>query len=457
MKETKQIKIAFIGGGSQNWAPTIIRDIIFKKGMEKVGIEFALLDIDKGRVEAISRLFEIKLAEWKVDWVKVSPTTDSRKALSGADYVIIAISTGRLPAMKHDLEIPEKYGIYHTVGDTAGPGGWARSLRNIPVFSAYAKQIKELAPDAFVLNYTNPMGTLTKVLADEVGESKVVGLCHGLFECYDILKIVFDLKSEEDIKFRFGGLNHFFWLLDISIKGKDGYALIKDRLQGRNFAELVKESHVDAMGWSSEKWFTGELFENYGYLPYFGDRHTCEFFNCTMTNKDIMERFKLVRTSIAEREAMYVDAEKRITSWTQGKKADWGHLTKKPSRETAADIIKALVFGEGFTDVMNLVNKGQIENLPKGAVVETMGYVDGRNFVPLTVGLLPEQLKVLSLPHAEVQIRTVEAGLSGNLDSALMALLADPICAHLSASDVKKMGMELLNANKKYLPQFFKD
>lgn len=449
-KTRKQIKVAFIGGGSQNWAPGIIRDIIFKKGMEKTDLEFALLDVDAGRAGAIKRLFDVNLAEWKVDRVVLNATTDSREALKGADFVIIAISTGRLPAMRHDLEIPEKYGIYHTVGDTSGPGGWSRALRNIPVFKAYAELIRELCPDAFVLNYTNPMGALTKVLADELEPSKVVGLCHALFECYDVLKAIFSLKSEKEITVRFGGLNHFFWILDMKINGEDGYALLDEKLDGRNFAELVSRVHKDGMGFSSDKWLCGELYRNYGYLPYVGDRHTCEFFNCYITSKELMERFKLVRTSIADREKIYEDAGKAIELMTEGKQA----FPKEPSRETAADIMKAIIFNEEFIDVVNVPNTGQIENLPRGAVVETMGCVDGRGFAPLTTGPLPESIRALCLPHAEVQLRTVKAGLSGDLEDALETLVADPICAHMTASEVEKMGLELLAANKEWLPQF---
>jgi len=451
----RRIKIAFIGGGSENWAPTLIRDIVFKKGMEQVEIDFSLLDQSVERAGAIKRLFDVRFRDWKVDRVRLAPTTDATEALTGADFVMIAISTGRLEAMQHDLAVPERYGIYHTVGDTAGPGGWSRALRNIPVFTAYAEQIKKLAPEAYVLNYTNPLAALTKVLANVLGNRKVVGLCHGLFECYDVLQAIFGLESEDEIQTRFGGLNHFFWILDLKVRGEDGYRLLREKMQGRSFAGLIKEIHRDAMGFSSDKWLASELFEQFGYLPYVGDRHTCEFFNCYMTNTTLMERFKLKRTTIEDREKGYQGAGMRLQRWSEGKKADWGWLNRQPSRETAADIIKAVTFNTGFKDVTNTVNTGQISNLPLGAVVETMGYVDGSGFYPLATGSMPEPLRLLLTPHAEVQLNTVAAGLSGNLEEALMALVADPICAHMTISDIKKMGKELLEANRQHLPQFF--
>ncbi|MDP2990274.1 MAG: hypothetical protein Q8O57_06890, partial [Kiritimatiellota bacterium] len=315
----KSVKVTLVGGGSQNWSPTIIRDIIFKPGMECAELEFRLLDLSLERARAIEALFRANLKAWKIDRVSSHAVRDPGAALTGADFVVIAISTGRLETMRHDLAIPEKYGVYHTVGDTAGPGGWSRALRNIPVFQAYARQIKQQAPQAFVLNYTNPMGALTKVLSDELGRERVAGLCHGLFENYHILKLIFGLKSEQDIQVRFGGLNHFFWILDFKIEGRDGYALLRKKLRGRNLATLVNRAFLDAMGFGSNKLLAGELFEQFGYLPYFGDRHTSEFFCDTMTDKTIMKRFKLVRTSVAERSAGYRKAAEQIKTWTAKK------------------------------------------------------------------------------------------------------------------------------------------
>ncbi len=451
---TKVVRVVFIGGGSQNWAPTIIRDIVLKPGMEEVDFDIRLVDPSDDRARAIEALFTAKFSEWNVRHARVRRVADPARALDGAHFVIIAISTGRLPAMRHDIAVPERYGIYHTVGDTSGPGGWSRALRNIPVFRDYARLIRRHAPAAFVLNYTNPMGALTCTLSQELGSGRVVGLCHGLFECYDVLRAIFGLKSERSIQVRFAGVNHFFWILDLQIDGQDGYALLRRTLKGRSLGAFIKGTHRDAMGFSSDKWLTSELFEHYGYLPYVGDRHTCEFFGSYLASPGLMRRFKLVRTSVSERGALYRKAERRIRQWTRGLDADWP-LTQTPSRETAADIIRAAAFNERFTDVVNVENEGQIANLPAGAVVETLGEIDARGITPLTAGPLPDALLALVRPHADVQLRTVAAGLSGDLDAALLALAADPACAHMTVSDVKKMGLELLRANRQYLPQFF--
>lgn len=149
---------------------------------------------------------------------------DPDQALRGADYVLITISTGGLDAMAHDLSIPEAYGIYHTVGDTVGPGGWARTMRNAPVFVDLAQRINRLAPKAVILNYTNPMAQLTKALCLSTTRP-VVGLCHGLFENLEFLKQVFELQSEDEIQCTYSGTNHFFWITSLSVKGRDGMEL----------------------------------------------------------------------------------------------------------------------------------------------------------------------------------------------------------------------------------------
>lgn len=448
----KNVKIAYIGGGSYSWTPNIVRDIVFKPGLENVKLDIYLMDIELDRAETVRRGLQVWFDDWGVDRVKLTATQDARASIKDADFVIITISTGRLKTMAHDLAIPENYGIYHTVGDTCGPGGWSRAMRNVPVFAEYAALIKELAPNAYVLNYTNPMGVLTKVLADEIGGNRVVGLCHGFFENINVLKTIFKLESSAEIEARFGGMNHFFFITDLRIQGRDGYAMLRDKLRGRDFGELVQESQADAMGFRSDKWLTGELFANYGYLPYVGDRHTCEFFGCYITDKAIMERFKLKRTSITDRQGGYDKQEEFMAKLVGKEECLKGGQT--PSRETAADMIKAIVSNEGFTDVVNLANTGQIPNLPLACIVETMGYVSSAGFEPLSLGPLPESIRAVMAPHADVQVRTAAAALAGDLDAALMALVADPVCAKLTATDIKKMGMELLRANRDYLPQF---
>lgn len=442
----KKPKIVLVGGGSVNWSPKLIRDLMLTPELSDA--RYVILDTDDSAGARMAGLGSTLAKEWGLGCTFTS-TVSQRSALSGADYVIITISTGGLDAMEFDIGIPEEYGIYQTVGDTVGPGGWARALRNIPVFKDLAMDLADLSPDAVVLNYTNPMGPLTQVLY-ETGGFRAVGLCHGLFEVYAVLQAIFGLKSEESIKVRFGGINHFFWLLEMTIDGKDGYELLKKRLGNRSFAELVAEIHEEGMSFHADKRVASELLDTYGYLPYVGDRHVSEFFSSYLTDRERIAEYRLKRTSVAQRRAGKERSSRALDSALDGSRP----LEKIRSRETAADIIAAFESNRDFVDVVNLPNTGQIPSLPDGAVVETLGLVNRLGFTPLHVGKLPQQINSLVLPHSLNQIAVTQAGLEGDPELALYSLMNDPMCSHLAIPQIREMGLRLLRAHMEYLPQF---
>lgn len=443
-------KIAMIGGGSVNWCPTLIRDFLAREEFESA--DFRLLDVDLDAAKLIAAIGRRCARDWSLG-ATFLPTASPARALDGADVVVITISTGGLDAMKHDLAIPERYGIFHTVGDTVGPGGWARGLRNIPVFMKLARQFSRYCPKAAILNYTNPMSVLTRFLTFATNQS-VVGLCHGLFECYAYLMQIFDLDREEDIRARYAGINHFFWILDFSIKGRPGYPALRRKMRGgKTLDDLIKSTVVDEAGYASaRRLVASELFDTYGYLPYFGDRHTAEFLPRYLApTPDRLAPYGLVRTAIAERRAMRRAAKTAARRLAAGKvKVD-----RTPSRETAADIARAILAGREFIDVMNLPNVGQVSNLPPGAVLETPGIVTASGFSPVACGKMPPALVNLVMPHVANQALIVEAGLAGDWNKAYQALVGDPLCSHLSIPKIKEMGHKLLQAHRQYLPQFF--
>jgi len=355
--------------------------------------------------------------------------------------------------MKHDLVIPQRYGIFQTVGDTVGPGGWARGLRNIPVFMRFARQFGRYCPDAAVLNYTNPMSVLTKTLTRKT-DQPVAGLCHGLFECCAYLMQIFGLKREEDIRAQYCGINHFFWILDFSIKGRPGYPMLRRKMRGgKTLDDLIRTTCADEAGYASpRRLVASELFETYGYLPYFGDRHICEFLpRYAAPTRDRLAAYQLVRTSIPERRAMRRTAKARAEGIAKGKE----RMDRAPSRETAADIARAILARREFVDVMNLPNVGQVSSLPAGAVVETPGIVRDGKFRPVDCGEMPAALANLVMPHTTNQKLIVEAGIEGDRQKARQALIGDPLCSHLSIPRIKRMGEKLLEANREHLPQFF--
>ncbi len=439
----KHKKIVFIGGGSYAWTPNIVKDMLLTESIRDS--EFVLYDINPKAARLVASFLE-RINDRLKTPARFTATSNRKKALHKADYLVITLSTGGLKAMANDLAIPEKFGIYHTVGDTSGPGGWARFMRNYSVFKDLGSAFNQLAPGAMILNYTNPLTTLTDVLS-RTCDGPVVGLCHGLFENLELLKKFYKAESEEDLSVRYAGLNHFFWMTEIKIRQRDILKDLKRRLRKQSITDLLKAAHKDEMGFSSKRELATELFRQTGVMPYLGDRHTCEFLPSYITSKQNMKKYRLIRTTVAERRQKYVAREKMLKRLLKQTIPD--HFFKR-SRETAADIIAAHAEGRPFIDVGNVPNIGQISNLPLGTVVETAVQVDATGFTPLTHGPLPAPVLGLVEPYAHVFNMAVEACLSRDKNLAMQALRLDPVCGHLNTAQVEQMGQQLLNANNRF-------
>jgi len=435
-----------IGGGSKSWAPNIVKDMLLTEALRDA--EFVLYDVDRKAADLVARV--LKRVQQQIGTnATIVPTNSRAKAFKGADYFIITISTGGLNAMERDIAIPEAYGIYHTVGDTSGPGGWARLLRNFGVFAELAGAINRYAPGAMVLNYTNPMTTLTKVLC-ELCKGPVVGLCHGLFENLRFIRDYYKIENEDLISVRYAGLNHFFWITEIRASGRDLMVDLTRLLKRKGFTELRRMAHPAPMGFKSQRALATELWKMTGVMPYLGDRHTCEFFPGYITSKRNMKKYRLIRTPVEERREGLRNRSAALRKWARtGMPSE--RLVR--SRETAADIIAAHFAGRHFIDVGNLPNIGQVSSLPLGTVVETAVCVDGNGFSPIAFGDLPEPVQGFVEPCARVFDLSVEACFAGDLNTALQALRLDPVCSHLNNEQVEEMGRRLIRAHRKYVPK----
>ncbi|HBG26919.1 MAG: hypothetical protein A2Y10_10570 [Planctomycetes bacterium GWF2_41_51] len=439
-----KIKIVIIGGGSNAWTPLIIKDMLLTESLQDV--EYVLYDINKKPAD-LNKAFLDKLSKLLKIESNIITTSNKAHALKDANYVIITISTGGLDAMAHDIAIPEEYGIYHTVGDTQGPGGWARSIRNFGAFVDISNSLNKYCPGAMVLNYTNPMPVLTDVL-QQLCTGPVIGLCHGLFENIHFLQELYGAKSEDEIYLKYAGLNHFFWITEGRVGNIDIIADLRKKLQTKSITDLLKIDHSDSMGFKSGRYVADELFRMTNYLPYLGDRHTCESFPWFITNKKNLRKYNIKRTSISNRRKMFKDREDALKRMLKGEIND-KYLER--SRETAADIINAHLTGKKFIDVGNVKNKGQISNLPLGTVVETACMIDKNSVTPLNYGALPDSIVGLIEPLAYVFNLTVKACFENNRELALQALRLDPVCSHLNCDQIKEMGQRLLQAHEKYV------
>lgn len=438
-------KIVIIGGGSNAWTPIIVKDMLLTESLRNA--EYVLYDIN---VEAadLNKAFLDKLSGLlKID-SNITVTGNKAAALKDADYVLITISTGGLDAMEHDIKIPEKYGIYHTVGDTQGPGGWARSIRNFGAFVDIANSLNKYCPGAMVLNYTNPMAVLTDVL-QQLCKGPVIGLCHGLLENIYFLKELYQAKSEDEIHLKYAGLNHFFWITEGRVGDINIISDLRKKLQTKSITDLLKIDHSDPMGFKSGRYVADELFRMTNYLPYLGDRHTCESFPWFITNKKNLSKYKIKRTTISERRKKFKDREDGLKRMLKGEIDNKLYIERSP--ETAANIIDAHSTGKQFIDVGNVKNIGQISNLPLGTVVETACLIDKNGVTPLYYGELPDSIVGLIKPLAYVFNLTAKACFENSEELALQALRLDPTCSHLNWDQIKEMGQRLLQAHAKYV------
>jgi len=449
---SNQKKITFIGGGSYQWVPVLFRDIAVNPHLQS--IRFILHDIDLPRNAELAEVCRV-IAQKAGSTVAVETDDDLDHALEGADAVILCISTGALDSMEHDIEIPKKYGIYQPVGDSTGPGGISRTLRNVPVVTDIAKRMEKICPDAWLLNLTNPMDQIVRAI-QKTSRIKIIGLCHE-FNCFmSTLESLLDFEDwERDASATIVGINHFAWVTELKVKGQDGLQMLRSRIDS---SEMPQETgggnDVNPSHSLSGNQIKFSLFKTYGAVPYPGDRHVAEFFPYFLSKKTCHgAAFGVSLTSIEDRRKWVDNFKKRIAEWT-GDAPD--ALPLKPSNESLAPILAALI-GNGPATVQpaTLPNMGQVANLPLESSVETLATFWNGMVSPHASGLIPAPIHALVHKHCVVQDLTVEAALEGDRTKVLQALQADPLNNNNDIREISAMLDELLQANAQWLPQFF--
>lgn len=450
------MKITIVGGGSYCWTPMLFRDIVMTPGLE--GSRIVLQDINKKHLDDLRKCCKSILKQTgKEDDFKVAGSLNQEQALKNADYVILTISTGGYDAMEPDLKIPYNYGIYQPVGDTVGPGGISRALRNIPVVVDIAKTMEKVCPDAWLLNITNPMSALTRCVSRET-DIRVIGLCH---ELYGALRMLQDVMKGEDWRKDFDcvtvGVNHLPWIIKLRFRGKDAFPELRRKLAG----VVEKKSCGKKLGTALDETLAGSnlvkfaLFEAYGYMPAAGDRHIVEFFPYFCAEEmDKGEVMGVKLTTIEDRREKWTPKWKRkVAEITSGETP----IDKEVSSESTSKVIAALAGVFEWKDVLNLPNDGQVPELPRDIIIETMGFITRDAAYGLPVGSIPPAILTQIQRHATNQEMTVEAALTADRDMVHQIMLNDPMCGAIrDFRDMRKMMDELLEANKKWLPAFFK-
>jgi alpha-galactosidase len=329
----------------------------------------------------------------------------------------------------------------------------------------FARDFQELCPTAFIANYTNPMSSLSATL-QKLCKNPVSGFCHAYFEIKDIIQSIFALPDWGGISVEIAGMNHFTWVTGFKICGEDGYKMLRGKIGGGSLRDVIPADSKDEIGYYSAHNLCVELYDAFKFLPYPADRHTSEFVSYALTNNPecaaksdgaglkygVVRRFNIARTTVEQRRRNLPEYKRRMAEQTARLNGASGQKPQK-SRETGTDMIYAYLTNSTLVDAVNTLNIGQIQGLPPGACVETMGVADGFGVRPVAVAAVPEYLLEIMRPQAVCQSWIVEAMTTKNMELLMHALYRDPQCAFMPPSDVRAMGRELLEANEKIMGQ----
>ncbi|MFD1849556.1 alpha-glucosidase/alpha-galactosidase [Oceanobacillus bengalensis] len=430
-------KVTFLGAGSTVFAKNLLGDCMTVQALQE--FEFALFDINLERLKD-SEMMLLQLKENLGSKVKIVAYTDRKEALSDAKYVINAIQVGGYkPSTVIDFEIPKKYGLRQTIADTIGIGGIFRSLRTIPVMMDFARDMEEVCPDAWFLNYTNPMATLTGTLL-RYTSIKTVGLCHSVQVCADHLLTSLDMPKD-NVQWNIAGINHMAWLLDITRNGEDLYPEIKKRA-----IEKQRTDHNDKVRF--------ELMRRFGYYVTESSEHNAEYhpYFIKQNNPALIEHYNIPLDEYLRR------CENQIQKWENMRSDMVGNkdLTHTRTHEYGSYIIEAMETNQPYKIGGNVLNTGRlISNLPEKACVEVACLVDASGVTPTYVGELPEQLAALNRTNINTQLLTIEAAMTRKKEYIYQAALLDPhTAAELSIDDIVSMCDELIDAHGSWLPAY---
>ncbi|HWS48344.1 MAG TPA: hypothetical protein VN636_20940 [Acidimicrobiia bacterium] len=452
-------RIVLIGGGSYQWTPKLLVDIANTPSLAEA--ELVLEDIDPEPLEPMADLVR-HVSRVRGLGLTVSTTTNQQEALAGADYVVVCISTGGFASMRHDLEIPERHGIRQSVGDTVGPGGIVRALRNIPVLVAIARDMEELCPSAWLLNLTNPMTALCRGVTRATSIA-TVGLCHEIAGTQFVLSNLLD-ADYRDIEIELVGVNHLPIATALRVNGDDAFPQLRALLDDPDGLGDAPIHLPPGLGPEAEKLAASihkrdivdqhrvkfALFDRFGVLPGAGDRHLVEFFPGFLTEESGWgKRWGVHLTTIGDRErdaGGHKDGFEQLLAATE--------VPTMPSGEMVAPIIDSFVRGKSRALPLNLPNRGQVPDLPPDVVVEAICLADGDGLhgrdTPRAPTVLAEWLRRISAS----QEATVEAALTGDRDAAVEAMLLDPLAGRIDFDHLEQMTDEMLAATAPWLPQF---
>ena len=437
-------KITFMGAGSTVFVRNVLGDCLCSEVLRDA--EFDLYYID---AKMISECAEIigAMNETMGGHAKVTAhlgVENRKEALRGADFVVNAIQVGLYdPCTIIDFEVPKKYGLRQTIGDTLGIGGIMRALRTIPVLADFARDMEEVCPDALFLNYTNPMAMLTGYMQRYTGV-KTVGLCHSVQTCSETLLKELDMEDKlQDRKELIAGINHMGWLLKLEDRdGNDLYPEIRRRAREKN----ASEKHNDMVRL--------DYIEKFGYYCTESSEHNSEYNMFYIKSKypELIERFNIPLDEYPRR------CVNQIEGWAKERDElrKNRRLEHERSKEYASHIMESIVTGDPYKIGGNVLNAGGlIENLPQDACVEVPCLIDGMGVHPCRVGRLPVQCAAMNMTNINVQLLTIEAAVTGKKEHIYQAAMLDPHTgSELDIDTIVKMVDDLIESHGSWLPEY---
>ncbi|MET8986384.1 alpha-glucosidase/alpha-galactosidase [Nonomuraea wenchangensis] len=423
------MKIAFIGAGSVEFTQGLLADLV---ALPELGeFEVALHDIHPERLETAEAAARVIAADRPV---KISSSLDLRRALEGADFAINMIQVGMIDATRVDFELPARYGLRQTIADTIGVGGIFRALRTFPALDLIGRTMAEVCPDAWLLNYTNPMAMNVWYLAAATPVRNVVGLCHSIYwTAHDLSELVG--VPYEEVSYLAAGVNHQSWMLRFEHRGESLYPRL-DEAVARD-PELARRVRVD-------------MYRRLGFYPTETSEHSSEYVPWYLCHEDEIERLRIpVDAYLAISEENVRQYEATRDALRAGRP-----ITVEGTMEYAPQIIHSIVTGAPRVVYGNVPNTGLIGNLPSGSVVEVPCTVDALGVRPMAVGDLPPQCAALNRAYINVNELTVRAAVEGRRDHVRHAMMADPnTAASLTAGQIDALCDDLLAAHAGLLPE----
>jgi len=439
------MKISFIGAGSVVFTRNLLKDLSLFP--EFKNLEVALMDIDLERLEVAKKIAEeIKEAK-KLDW-NIKGYLEIKEAIKGSKYVINTVQIGGKEATYVDFDIPEKYGLKQTIGDTHGVGGIMRFLRTAPFFKELVSNIEEYAPDSLLINFTNPM-SMNQWYINEISSIKNIGLCHSIPYTIEQLASYINVPVEE-INYKVAGINHMAWVLVFERKGENLYPYLFKAMEKK---EIWEKDPVRF-----------EILKRFHYFVTESSEHNAEYFPYFLRDEELIKKLNIpIREYIRrveENERVFNAFKnfylKNMKEEFEIIKSFYGEDNIDTSKEYAVQIIHAYETNEPKQVYGIVRNKGIIENYPYDCMVEVPCYVDRNGISPLHIGKIPDQLASLNISQINVQRLVVKGALERNKDYIYYAVLLDPVASSLlSPEKIQKMVDELLEAHKKYLGNMF--